>query len=116
MAFGRTGLSIGEWCRMIQALPHKHGPVDPGLCGMFESFDFCLGRFYKVEAAQKWISNMPQDAAPLEDLGKTFVLGFAASPALVGEVGPSGKHTGSQRGRAGCGCVTGVAAFAAGQF
>ena len=38
--FGRTELSIRASCRKISALESREGPVDPGIEGMPEKFDF----------------------------------------------------------------------------
>ena len=38
--FGRTELSIGASGRNFSALESREGPVDPGIQGMPEKFDF----------------------------------------------------------------------------
>ena len=40
VAFGRTELSIGVSGRKCSALESREGPVDPGIEGMPEKFDF----------------------------------------------------------------------------
>ena len=65
MPFGRTELSICGNSTKVCVILRRGGPVGPKFQGMPEDFEFHVS--IKV---QKWVSNIPKDAARLGDLEK----------------------------------------------